>query len=57
MTQDYLRTLYGVALSDYKLATNETQQQKALAEMARITATATVLYGFGLADELRRMAA
>lgn len=53
MTREYLQELYRLALNDYKIASNEEAKQKALAELARLTAVATDFFGFEFADSLR----
>ena len=48
MSKQYLAVLYRLALIEHKLG-----MAGALDELARITKTATVLYGFEFADSLR----
>ena len=53
MSESYIRQLYELALNDYRIASSDEARQKALAELARLTAVATDVYGFEFADSLR----
>ena len=50
MSKQYLTELYRIALIEHKLGLSG-----AIDELARITKTATVLYGFEFADSLREV--
>lgn len=50
MSKQYLRELYRLALLEHKLGI-----PVAIDELARITKTATVLYGFEFADSLKEV--
>lgn len=50
MSEQYLAELYRLALIEHKLG-----MPGAIDDLARITATATVLYGFDFADSLKEI--
>ena len=50
MSEQYLKDLYRIALIEHKLGLSG-----AIDELARITKTATVLYGFEFADSLKEI--
>jgi hypothetical protein len=53
--EDYIRSMYELAVSDYKLAANEEARNKALLEMLRLTSLAAAAIGFEFADSLSQI--
>lgn len=53
--RDYIKSMYLIAKSDYKLARTEETKHKALKEMLRLTTLASKEFGFEFADSLKTL--
>lgn len=55
MTKQVIEQLYEVAVMDYQVAHNESEQWDARKRMAELERTASELYGFDYADSLESL--
>lgn len=55
MDKAYIEREYKLAVSDYKLATDDEDRHKALRAMHKLTMLATLAHGFEYADSLKAL--
>lgn len=54
-SKEYIEREYKLAVSDYKLATNDESRHNALRAMHKLTTLATLAHGFEYADGLKNI--